>query len=152
MALRERLQEEMKTAMREKSPALSVIRFIQANIKQQEVDQRIILDDAAICGVLQKLVKQREQAIAEAKTANRADLIQKEEAELAILHRYLPQSLSREELEILIQTAIQAVGATSQKDMGKIMASLKEKIAGRADMRYVSERVKSMLSSVLSSV
>lgn len=149
MTLREQLLEDMKTAMRAKdSASLAVIRYIQAHIKQQEVDQRITLDDVTIVAILQKLVKQREQAISEAKAAAREDLVAKESFELSQLQHYLPKALSEEALEALIQTALKETGSVSPKDMGKVMAMLKERIAGRADMRHVSERVKALLSSL----
>ena len=148
MTLKERLTEDMKSAMRgADKERLSTIRMAQAAIKQREVDERITLDDAQVIAVLEKMVKQRKESVAQFEQGGRADLAAKERAEIELLQSYLPAQLSDAELGALIRDAIAATGATSMKDMGKVMAVVKGKAAGRADMGAVSARIKAALGS-----
>jgi len=137
----------MKAAMRagEKS-RLATIRLVMAAIKQREVDERIELDDAQVLGVIDKMVKQRRESIAQFEAGGRADLVASETAELTQLSAYLPAQLSAAELDAMINEAIAATGATSIKDMGKVMAAIKAKAAGRADMGAVGARIKARLT------
>ena len=147
MTLKERLTEDMKSAMRgAEKERLSTIRMVQAAIKQREVDERITLDDAQVLAVLEKMIKQRKESIAQFEQGGRADLAAKERAEIELLQSYLPAQLSATELDALIREAIAASGATSVKDMGKVMGIVKSKAAGRADMGAVSARIKAALS------
>jgi len=147
MALKERITEDMKTAMRAgDKDRLGVIRMLQAAIKQREVDERITLDDAAVLAVLEKMVKQRREAITQFEAGGRADLAAKENQEIDVLKVYLPEPLSEAELAALIDSAIAATGAASIKDMGKVMAAVKADAAGRADMGAVSALIKQRLS------
>jgi len=145
--LKAQIQEDMKAAMRggEKS-RLATIRLLMAAIKQREVDERIELDDAQILSVLDKMVKQRRESITQFEAGGRADLVANENAELAVLSAYLPAQLSGAELDAMINEAIAASGATTIKDMGKVMAAIKAKAAGRADMGAVGARIKARLS------
>jgi uncharacterized protein YqeY len=137
----------MKAAMRAKEPArLSTIRLLLAAIKQREVDERIELDDVAVLGVIEKMVKQRRESIAQFEKAARNDLADVEKAEIQVLSGYLPQQMSADEVEKAVQSAISETGAAGAKDMGKVMAALKAKLAGKADMGKVSALVKSKLS------
>jgi uncharacterized protein YqeY len=146
MALRDRITEDMKSAMRAgEKDRLGTIRMILAAIKQREVDERITLDDSQVFTVLEKMVKQRKEAIAQFETGGRADLVAKEGAELALIQTYLPSQLSDSELDALIAEAIASTGAASIKDMGKVMGVVKAKAAGRADMSAVSARIKQLL-------
>ncbi|WJW75376.1 GatB/YqeY domain-containing protein [Thiohalobacter sp. IOR34] len=147
MSLKARIQEDMKAAMRggDKS-RLATIRLIMAAIKQREVDERIELDDAQITAVLDKMVKQRRESIAQFKKAGRDDLVEKESQELEVIQTYLPEPLSEAEIEALVEAAIAETGASSIKDMGKVMGLLKPKLQGRADMGAVSGRIKARLS------
>jgi uncharacterized protein len=148
MPLRERITEDMKTAMRAgEKDRLGTIRLILAAIKQREVDERIVLDDTQVLAVLEKMVKQRKEAIAQFETGGRADLVAKETAELAVVQAYLPSQLSDAELDAVIAEAIASTGAASIKDMGKVMGVVKAKAQGRADMTAVSARIKQKLSS-----
>ena len=147
MTLKERITEDMKAAMRaSEKERLSTIRMVQAAIKQREVDERIALDDAQVIAVLEKMVKQRKESIAQFELGGRADLADKEKSEIALLQAYLPAQLSAAEVDAIIQDAIAATGATSVKDMGKVMAAVKTKAAGRTDMGAVSARIKAALS------
>ena len=147
MTLKERITEDMKASMRAgEKERLATIRLIQAAIKQREVDERISLDDAQVLTVLEKMVKQRKEAITQFEAGGRADLVAKESAELALLQGYLPAQMSPAELDALIDEAIGATGAASLKDMGKVMAAVKAKAQGRADMGSVSARIKQKLS------
>jgi hypothetical protein len=138
----------MKSAMRAgEKDKLANIRMLMAAIKQREVDERIELDDAQVLSVLEKMVKQRRESIAQFAAGNRADLVAKEEAELRLLSAYLPTPLTDAELDALIGEAIAATGAASIKDMGKVMAAIKAKAAGRADMGAVGARIKARLSA-----
>ena len=146
MTLKERISEDMKTAMRSgEKDRLAVIRLLQAAIKQREVDERITLDDAQVTAVLEKMIKQRKESIVAFEKGGCADLVAKETAEIAILQPYLPAQLSDAELDVLIVEAIGATGATSIKDMGKVMGIVKSKAAGKADMGAVGARIKAKL-------
>ena len=147
MALRERITEDMKSAMRAgEKERLATIRMALAAIKQREVDERITLDDTQVLAVLEKMIKQRREAITQFKSGGRADLVAKETAEIGVLQHYLPAQLSEAELEALIAKAVVASGAASLKDMGKVMALVKPQAQGRADMGAVSARIKQKLS------
>jgi uncharacterized protein len=147
MTLRERITEDMKTALRAgEKDRLATVRLILAAIKQREVDERITLDDAQVLSVLEKMAKQRKESITQFESGGRADLVAKEQAELAILKAYLPAQLSDAELDALIAEAISSTGAASIKDMGKVMGVVKSKAAGRADMGAVGARIKAKLS------
>lgn len=141
--------EDMKTAMRaQEKTRLATIRLILAAIKQREVDERIVLSDVEVIAVLDKMIKQRRESISQYQVAKRDDLVQKEAAEIAIIQTYLPSPLSSQEISDLIEHAIQETSAASVRDMGKVMALLKSKIQGRADVGLVSNQVKSRLSSL----
>ena len=146
MTLKERITEDMKTAMRSgEKDRLAVIRLLQAAIKQREVDERITLDDAQVTSVLEKMIKQRKESIVAFESGGRADLVAKETAEIAVLQPYLPAQLSETELDALISEAIATTGAASIKDMGKVMGIVKSKAAGKADMGAVGARIKAKL-------
>ena len=146
MTLKERITEDMKTAMRSgEKDRLAVIRLLQAAIKQREVDERITLDDAQVTSVLEKMIKQRKESIVAFEKGARADLVAKESAEIVILQPYLPAQLGEAELDALIAEAIAATGAASIKDMGKVMGLVKAKAAGKADMGAVGARIKAKL-------
>lgn len=148
MTLKERITEDMKSAMRAgEKERLGTIRLALAAIKQREVDERITLDDAQVLAVLEKMIKQRKEAISQFQAGGRADLVAKESAEVAILEAYLPARMSDAELDALIAGAIAASGASSAKDMGKVMALVKSQAQGRADMGAVSARAKAKLAS-----
>jgi uncharacterized protein len=148
MTLKARIQEDMKSALRAgEKERLAHIRLVMAAIKQREVDERIELDDAQVLAVIDKMVKQRRESIAQFAAGGRADLVAKEEAELKLLGGYLPAQLSEAELDALITAAIASTGAASIKDMGKVMAAIKAQAAGRADMGAVGARIKSKLGS-----
>lgn len=145
--LKEQIMADMKDAMRAKDKdRLGTIRLIQAAIKQREVDERIELGDEQVLAVLDKMVKQRRDSITQYNDAGREELAAKEEAELEVIQHYLPEALSDEEIDSLIEEAISASGAESMKDMGKVMGQLKPKVQGRADMGAVSARIKARLS------
>jgi uncharacterized protein len=147
MTLKERITDDMKSAMRAgEKDRLAVVRLILAAIKQREVDERITLDDAQVLAVLEKMAKQRKESIAQFESGGRADLVAKENAELVIVQSYLPAQLSDAELDALIAEAIASSGATTVKDMGKVMGIVKTKAAGRADMGAVGARIKQKLS------
>jgi len=146
MALKERITEDMKTAMRAgQKERLGTIRLALAAIKQREVDERITLDDVQVLAVVEKMIKQRREAITQFESGGRADLVAKETAEIGVLQEYLPAQMSAAEVDALITEAIAATGATSLKDIGKVMAVVKPKAQGRADMSAVSARVKQKL-------
>jgi uncharacterized protein YqeY len=148
MDLKLRLQDDIKAAMRGGDKlSLVTLRMLSAAIKQREIDERIVLDDAQVLAVVEKLVKQRREAATQYEAGNRADLAAKELAEIALLQAYLPEPLSEAELDALIEAALAETGATSIKDMGRIMAALKPGIQGRADMAIVSARVKARLGA-----
>jgi hypothetical protein len=146
MSLKAQITEDMKTAMRAgDKDRLAIVRLILSAFKQREVDERIQLDDAQCLSVIEKMVKQRRESIAQFTTGGRADLVAKETAELDVLTTYLPAALSDAELDALIAESIAAVGASSIKDMGKVMNLVKTKAAGRADMAIVGARIKAKL-------
>jgi hypothetical protein len=148
MTLKARIQEDMKSAMRAgEKDKLANIRMVMAAIKQREVDERIELDDAQVVSVIEKMVKQRRESIAQFAAGGRTDLVAKEEAELQQLGGYLPVPLTNAELDALITEIVTATGASSIKDMGKVMAAIKAKAAGRADMAKVGARIKARLSA-----
>ncbi len=124
---------------------LGVIRMITAAIKQREVDERIILDDAQVLSVLEKMIKQRKESVVQFKAGNRQDLVDKESAEITLLQGYLPAALSDTEIDALINEAVAATGAASIKDMGKVMAIIKAKAQGRADMGALGAKIKTKL-------
>jgi len=145
--LKERITEDMKAAMRASDKErLSTIRMAQAAIKQREVDERVVLDDAQVIAVLEKMVKQRRESVVQFEQGGRTDLADKEKAEIALLQSYLPAQLSAAEIDAIIGEAIAATGAVSVKDMGKVMGLVKAKAAGRADMGAVSARIKAALA------
>ena len=146
MALKERITEDMKSAMRAgDKDRLGTIRLALAAIKQREVDERVSLDDAQVLAVLEKMIKQRREAIIQFESGGRADLVAKETAEIAVLQGYLPARMSDAEIEALIRETIAATGAVSIKDMGKVMGAVKAKAQGRADLAEVSARIKQKL-------
>jgi hypothetical protein len=145
--LKQRLQEDMKAAMRAKEKQrLGTIRLIHAAIKQREVDERIQLDDSQVVAVLDKMLKQRRDSLAQYEQAGRQDLADQEAFEIAVIQTYLPQPLTAEELTAMIDKALVESQASSVKDLGKVMQLLKPQLQGRADMRQVSEQVKQNLS------
>ena len=146
MSLKERITDDMKAAMRSgEKDRLSVIRMITSAIKQREVDERIMLDDNQVLSVLEKMIKQRKESLVQFQAGNRQDLVEKEAAEITLLQGYLPSQLSGAELDALIDDAISASGAASIKDMGKVMAVIKSKAQGRADMAAVGAKIKAKL-------
>jgi uncharacterized protein len=148
MSLKDRITEDMKAAMRAKdSERLGTIRMITAGIKQREVDERITLDDSQVLSVVEKMIKTRKESIVQFQSGGREDLAAKEQKEIDLLQAYLPAQLSEAELDALIAESIAEAGATSIKDMGKAMALLKQKAAGRADMAAVSGKLKAKLGS-----
>jgi uncharacterized protein len=137
----------MKAAMRAKDAArLSSVRLLLAAIKQREVDERIELDDAAVVSVIERMIKQRRESIAQFEKASRTDLVDVEKAELQVLSAYLPKQLGEAEVQKEIDSVVSETGAAGPKDMGKVMAALKARLAGKADMGKVSALVKSKLS------
>ena len=146
MALKERITEDMKTAMRAgDKERLATVRLLLAAIKQREVDERITLDDGQVLAVIDKMIKQRREAISQFEAGGRADLVAKETAETTVLQAYLPAQLTAAEIDALITEAIAATGAASIKDMGKVMGFLKGKAQGRADMGALNARIKQKL-------
>ena len=146
MALKERITEDMKTAMRAgATERLATVRLLLAAIKQREVDERITLDDGQVLAVIDKMIKQRREAISQFEAGGRADLVAKETAETTVLQAYLPAQLTAAEIDALITEAIAATGAASIKDMGKVMGFVKGKAQGRADMGALSARIKQKL-------
>jgi hypothetical protein len=148
MTLKDRIQADVKTAMRAQDKRrLGALRLVTASIKQREVDERIELDDAQVIAVLRKMLRQRQESLAQYRAAGRTDLADQESFEIALVEGYLPQTLGDEEVDRLVGEAIAEVGATSPRDMGKVMGRLKERLQGRADMGAVSARVKDRLTS-----
>ena len=146
MALKERVTEDMKTAMRAADKErLATVRLLLAAIKQREVDERITLDDGQVLAVIEKMIKQRREAISQFESGGRSDLVAKETAEIGVLQAYLPTQLTAAELDALITEAIAATGAASIKDMGKVMGFVKPKAQGRTDMGALSARIKQKL-------
>ena len=147
MALREQLNEDIKAAMKAREQEkLNALRLLLSAVKQREVDERITLDDAGVIAVVEKMLKQRKDSIAQFEKAARQDLADKEHFEVSVLQGYLPQQLSAAEIEAAIVEAIASTGAKSAADMGKVMGVVKPKIAGRADMGKVSALVKAKLA------
>ena len=147
MSLKDQITEDMKTAMRAKDAArLLTIRGLLAACKQREVDERIVLDDGAVTAIIDKLVKQRRDSIAQFTAGNRPDLVEKETAELNVLQAYLPQRLDAHEIEQRITALVLRLGAAGPGDMGKVMAVAKTELAGQADMAAVSVAVKKALA------
>ena len=145
--LKDRITEDMKTAMRAKdADRLGTIRMLLAGIKQREVDERIVLDDAAVVAIVDKLIKQRKDSIAAFQGAGRTDLVDKESAELLVLQGYLPARLSADEIKLAVAAIVANLAATGPGDMGKVMAAVKTQLAGKADMGAVSAAVKAALS------
>ena len=146
MSLKDRITQDVKDAMRAKDKArLSTLRLITAAIKQREVDERIELDDTQVTLVLDKMVKQRRESIVQFEKAGRNDLIAIETSELEIIKPYLPEQLGDDEINTLIDSALEQTGATSVKDMGKVMGQLKSELQGRADMGAVSALIRAKL-------
>jgi uncharacterized protein YqeY len=147
MTLKQQLTEDMKTAMRGGDKhRLGVVRLILAAVKQREVDERIELDDVQILSVLEKMLKQRKDSVTQYAAANREDLAEVERAEMVVIEAYLPAKLDDTEVEAMIDAAIAETGATTARDMGKVVAAVKAKAAGRADMGQVSARIKARLA------
>ncbi|MGK2953917.1 MAG: GatB/YqeY domain-containing protein [Thiobacillus sp.] len=157
MSLKARVTDDMKTALRgranpdeaqraRETARLGTIRLLLAAIKQKEVDERIELDDAAVSSIVEKLIKQRKDSISQFQAAGRDDLVAVEQAELVVLQDYLPEQLSTAEVEAVVAAAITESGASSAKDMGKVMGLLKPRLAGRADMGQVSALIKARLA------
>ncbi|MBV8910971.1 MAG: GatB/YqeY domain-containing protein [Gammaproteobacteria bacterium] len=147
MALKDRITEDMKGAMRAGDrQRLAAIRLALAAIKQREVDERITLDDSQVLAVLEKMIKQRREAITQFESGGRADLVAKESAEIKVLQEYLPAQLGEAEIDALIAEAIAATGAASMKDMGKVMAAVKPRAQGRTDMGALSARIRQRLT------
>ena len=146
-SLKDRLTEDMQAALKAGDKArLSVIRMALAGVKQREVDTRRPLDDAGVTTVIERMIKQGRDSLAQFREGGRQDLVAKEEAELAVLQTYLPKQLDGEELEALIAEAIETAKAASAKDLGKVIAVIKAKAAGRVDMGTIAARVRSMLT------
>jgi uncharacterized protein YqeY len=148
MSLKAQLTEDMKAAMKGgEKDRLGVIRLVNAAIKQREVDERIVLDDAAVLAVLEKMLKQRKDSVTQYEAAGREDLAAVERYEIGVIQAYMPAQLSAAEIDAIIATAISESGATSGKDMGKVIALVKPKVAGRDDMGQISGLVKAKLGS-----
>lgn len=148
MSLKQQITDDMKAAVRSGDvKQRDTIRLLQAAIKQREVDERIMLDDTAVIAVIEKMLKQRKDSIAQYEAAQRMDLAEREKDEVLILSGYMPQALSDAEIEVLISEAVLASSAKNMQDMGKVMAILKPKLAGRADMTQVSALIKAKLSN-----
>jgi uncharacterized protein YqeY len=146
MSLKEKITEDMKNAMRAKEAArLATIRLLTSAIKQKEVDERIEVNDEQVLGIIEKMIKQRKDSITQFEAGGRQDLADIEKSELAILSTYMPAPLSEAEVQAEVQAAVAASGAAGPQDMGKVMAILKPKLAGRADMTAVSAIVKAAL-------
>jgi hypothetical protein len=145
--LKERITEDMKAAMRAKAAErLSAIRMLLAACKQREVDERIVLDDAAVVGIIDKLIKQRRDSVAAFRQGNRADLADKESAEILVLEAYLPQRLSAEEIAAAVAALVAELGAAGPADMGRVMAAAKVRLAGQAEMGLISAAVRQALA------
>jgi uncharacterized protein YqeY len=148
MSLKERINEDMKSAMRAKdAERLATIRLLMAAMKQKEVDERIELDEAAVVAVLDKMVKQRKDSIAAFTQAGRTELADKEAAEITVLQAYLPQRLSADEVAAEVKAIVAELGASGPGDMGKVMGAVKQRLAGKAEMGQVSAAVKAALAA-----
>jgi len=147
MSLKDRITEDMKEAMRAKqSDRLLTIRMLLAACKQKEVDERVVLDDVAVIGIVDKLIKQRKDSVAAFAQAGRTDLVNKESAEIQVLEAYLPQRLDASQIAAEVQRIVSESGASGPGDMGKVMGAAKSQLAGKADMALVSQAVKQALS------
>ena len=147
MSLKDQITEDMKSAMRAKETArLGAIRLLLAAIKQREVDERIVIDDAGVIATVEKMIKQRKDSISQFEKAGRDDLVAIEVGEVTILQSYLPAQLSDAEVEAAVAAAVAATGATGPQDMGKVIGALKAQLAGKADMGKVSGLVKAALA------
>ena len=147
MSLKDQITEDMKTAMRAKdSERLGTIRLLLAACKQREVDERIVLDDAAVVGLVDKLIKQRKDSVAAYLQAQRQDLADKESAEIKVLEGYLPQRMGADEIALAVRAIVIELGATGPGDMGKVMGAVKTRLAGKAEMGLVSAAVKAALA------
>ena len=148
MSLKDQFTEDMKTAMRAKdSERLGTIRLLLAACKQREVDERIVLDDAAVVALVDKLIKQRKDSVAAFESASRQDLADKESAEIKVLQVYLPQRMSAEDVLAEVKAIVAEIGATGPGDMGKVMGVVKTRLAGKAEMSVVSSAVKAALAT-----
>ena len=148
MSLKARITEDMKTAMKARETAkLSAIRLLLAAVKQKEVDERVELDDTAVVAVIEKLTKQRKDSVAQYEAAGRQELADAEQFEISVLGAYLPEKMSTEETNAIVVAAVAETGAKGPADMGKLMAVLKPRLAGKADMAEVSKLVKAALAS-----
>ncbi|MDT8363967.1 MAG: GatB/YqeY domain-containing protein [Nitrosomonas sp.] len=148
MSLKQQIADDIKTAMRAgNKQRRDTLRLLQAALKQREIDERIELDDAAMVTIIEKMIKQRKESIRHYLAADRTDLAEIEEAEIAVLQHYMPQALSETELEAIVKDAIAVIEDASPGKMGKVMASLKPKLTGRADMTKVSALVKSLMAN-----
>jgi uncharacterized protein YqeY len=147
MSLKARITDDMKTAMKARATErLGTIRLLLAALKQKEVDERVELTDTDIITIIDKMLKQRRDSVTQYTAANRADLADRETAEMVVLSEYLPQALTEAEIDALIDQAIADTGAAGMQEMGKVMAVLKPQMAGRADMAAVSGRIKARLA------
>lgn len=147
MSLKDQITEDMKTAMRAKdSVRLGTIRLLLAAVKQKEVDERVVVDDAMLVGIIDKLIKQRKDSVAAYTQAQRQDLADAESNEIKVLQAYLPQRLSGDEINAAVATIVANLGAKGPSDMGKVMGAVKAQLAGKADMALVSQAVKSALA------
>jgi len=147
MTLKDQITEDMKTAMRAKdAPRLLTIRGLLAACKQREVDERVVLDDAAVIAIVDKLIKQRKDSISQFASAGRTDLVDKETAELLVLEGYIPQRMSADEIATEVRAIVTELGAAGPGDMGKVMGAVKTRLAGKADMGLVSTAVKQALA------
>ena len=145
--IKDKLTQEMKSAMKNKQKErLGVIRTLLAAVKQREVDERIEVDDSILLAILDKQLKQRKESAKIYREANRNELAENEEFEMSVIQDFLPQALSEDEISAIINEAISSTGATAMKDMGKVMAQIKPKVQGKADMGEVSKLIKSQLS------
>jgi uncharacterized protein len=148
MSLKDAIKEDLKQAMRDKAESrLSALRMLSAAIQRREVDERIQLDDVQVIAVVEKLIKQSRESIEQFEKGGRPELAEKERGDIAVVQKYLPQQLTEAEVGVLIDAAIAATGATSAKDMGKVMGDLKPKLAGRADMGAVGAKIKARLGA-----
>ena len=148
MSLKDQITEDMKNAMRAKDSArLGAIRLLLAAAKQKEVDERVVLDDAAMIGIVDKLIKQRKDSVTAYTQAQRMDLADKESAEIVVLQAYLPQRMSADEVSAAVQAIVASLGAKGPGDMGKVMGAVKAQLAGKADMALVSQAVKAALAA-----
>ena len=147
MSLKDQITEDMKTAMRAKdSERLGTIRLLLSAMKQKEVDERVVLDEAMVVAILDKLIKQRKDSITAFELAARQDLVDKEKSEMLVLQAYLPARMSTEDVTLAVQAIVAALGAKGPGDMGKVMGAAKTQLAGKADMGQVSAAVKAALA------